>query len=239
MILLAGSPGAGKSFLSYTLSLSGAVGRDFLGQPLSPFKTCYFDEENATEDALAYIRRAWAGLGRPDPSVIADNFWLFNMSLARQATTSGVYDFMRHQVAAHQPDLIVLDTATPACRIADENDNAEASAAIRQLRKIRSVAAPGCTLLILKHMKVDTASGHRDIRGAKAWKGECDGAIFHERKPGRPRHILGHSFSETILIPEKVRAYGLSDRLTITPTEAHGGIALATSWPDSDMPDEA
>jgi RecA-family ATPase len=238
MILLAGSPGAGKSYLSYSLALSGAVGRDFLGQPTVSFKTCYFDEENATEDSLAYLRWAWSGLGHPDAHLAAENFALFGMALARQQSTAHVYEFMRQQCAQHQPNLIVIDTATPACRIQDENDNAEASIAIRQLRKIRSVAAPNCTLLILKHMRVDRADGHRDIRGAKAWAGECDGILFHERKGGRPLKLLGHSFSATKLIPNKVRAIGLSEPLTITPIEAHGGILLTASWPNENISDQ-
>ena len=49
-ILLAGEPGAGKSFLCYTLSLALATGRPFLHWPLLPKKVCYFDQENSYPD---------------------------------------------------------------------------------------------------------------------------------------------------------------------------------------------
>lgn len=230
MIVLAGSPGAGKSFLSYSLAVAGAVGAPFLGsRPDSPFRTLYFDEENAPEDAAEYLRWTWNGLQRPSVAQIEGNLWHYGLQLSRLPNSLARAEFMATAAAAHRPDLIIVDTATPVCRIEDENDNAEASRAIAFLRRLRAVAAPGCTLLILKHMRIDKDSGHRDIRGAKAWSGECDGILFQEKAPGKPFPILGRKFSSTRLSPQKVRAFGLQFPLKITPTETSGGVHLAAS----------
>lgn len=226
MIVLAGAPGAGKSFLSYVLATSGATSKPFLGAPLEPFRTVYFDEENASEDAAEYLRWAWNGLDRPDPGLIDANLWHFGLQLARLSTSAARGEFMRSVVAAHQPNLIVIDTATPVMRIADENDNAEASRAIADLRRLRSIAAPKCTVIILKHMKVDTETGHHDVRGAKAWKGECDGILYLSKAPGKPYNVLGRDFSATRLYPEKVRAFGLARALKVSPRESTGGVVL-------------
>jgi hypothetical protein len=227
MIVLAGSPGAGKSFLSYTLAVAGAVGAPFLGSaPAAPFRTVYFDEENAPEDAAEYMRWVWNGLQRPAVAQIEANLAHYGLQLARFPTATARFEFCAQAVFAHKPDLLVIDTATPVCRIEDENDNAEASRAIQTIRRLRAFAAPGCTVLILKHMKIDKDTGHRDIRGAKAWAGECDGILFQEKAPGQPFPVLGRSFSSTRLSPQKVRAFGLQHALKITPVESYGGIRL-------------
>jgi hypothetical protein len=115
----------------------------------------------------------------------------------------------------HHPSIIIIDTATPACRIADENSNGEASAAIRWLRAAKAAAGPETCMVVLKHARVDTESGERDIRGAKAWRGEADGVIFHFAQPGRPRD---DGLRTTHLEPRKTRAYGLRERVTISPS---------------------
>jgi RecA-family ATPase len=230
MIVLAGSPGAGKSFLSYSLAVAGAVGAPFLGStPESPFRTLYFDEENAPEDAAEYLRWTWNGLQRPSVAQIEANLWHYGLQLSRLPNSLARAEFMASAAAALRPDLIIIDTATPVCRIEDENDNAEASRAIAFLRRLRAVAAPNCTLLILKHMRIDKDSGHRDIRGAKAWSGECDGILFQEKAPGKPFPILGRKFSSTRLSPQKTRAFGLQFPLKITPAEVSGGVHLTAS----------
>lgn len=233
MIILAGDPGVGKSVLCYALSLALAVGGNFLSRPVEKGKVLYFDEENSAPDLHAYLHNLWRGLGRPDPELVAENLRIEHFSLA--PVPAAPYDVMRRTVEEQQPQLVVLDTATPICRIEDENSNAEASRAIRQLRLVKARAPKGCTFLILKHARVDGVTGKRDIRGAKAWKGELDSVLFHIVAPGRPPK--GQKWRRTQLEPSKVRAYGLREPLLIEPEVRDDGMIL-TARPVAEVEEE-
>lgn len=224
MVVLAGDAGIGKSVLSYHLSLCLASGLPFLGLPTSPSRVLYFDEENSQRDAQAYLRWNWVGLGKPDALSIDTNLRIEHFSLS--APSPSHYQQMIGAASEHHPDLIVIDTATPACRIEDENDNGEASRAMRALRAVRSAATPETVMLILKHARFSKDTG-RDIRGAKAWKGECDQLSFHIASPGHPRK---DGLRRTHLEPAKSRAFGLREPIYIAPSwtdDTHTGIVLA------------
>ena len=224
VVCLAGDPGIGKSFLSYHVAMCLAAGIPFLGTPLAPQPVVIFDEENSPQDSTAYLYRNWVGLGRPDIAMLAQNLRIEQFSLG--GTAGQVYDMMSVIVAAHRPALIVIDTATPVCRINDENSNGEASQAIRGLRHVRTAAGPQTSMLILKHARIDKDTGQRSIRGAKAWAGESDGIIYHMGYPGRPKK---DGLRPTCLEPAKTRAYGLQDAIHLVATwtdEAHAGVHL-------------
>lgn len=222
MTILAGDPGVGKSFLSYALALCLATGSPFLGFPIEePKRVLYFDEENAYPDLRAYLNSLWRGLGKPDPSLMDSNLRIEHFSLCGAGTPYGHISAAAFQ---HQPALVILDTVSPVCRITDENDNAEASAAIRELRRIKR-SVPSCSFLLLKHAKYTHETHTRSIRGAKAWIGELDATIYHTLPAGRPRSGL----RRTQLEPGKVRAYGLRDTLQIEPVPTNGGILLTSA----------
>src|SRR2546425_9831290 len=65
VMVLAGEAGAGKSILTYALSIALATGNTFLGRQLTPTRVLYCDEENPYWTRLQYLRWAWRGLGRP------------------------------------------------------------------------------------------------------------------------------------------------------------------------------
>lgn len=225
VVCLAGDPGIGKSFLSYHIAMCLAAGVPFLGTPLAPHPVVIFDEENSPQDSTAYLYRNWVGLDRPNVAMLAQNLRIEQFSLG--GTSSQVYDGMSVIVAAHKPALIVIDTATPVCRIQDENSNGEASQAIRGLRNVRTTAGPQSSMLILKHARIDKDTGQRSIRGAKAWAGESDGIIYHMGYAGRPKK---DGLRPTHLEPAKTRAYGLQDTLHLIATwtdETHTGVCLS------------
>lgn len=227
MVVLAGEPGAGKSLVSYTLSLAKASGSEFFGATLSPAPVLYFDEENAIPDVRQYLRWAWRGLGSPDVGLISKNLHIEHFSLAAAGTSR--YNYMRELAGKLQPALIVIDTATPACAIKDENSNGEASAALTDLRKVRYSAGPQCTMFILKHAKLDSDRGEYIVRGAKDWVGATDSTLIHTKQAGHPRE---DGFHNTRIRNRKTRAYGLRGVLKITPIltgeEATRGIQLHT-----------
>ena len=92
--------------------------------------------------------------------------------------------------------------------------------AIGHLRRAMRSSAEGAGMLILKHAKVVARGEDRTIRGAKAWKGASDGLIFHTRTAGRPRDDGLHC---TYIWPDKARAFGLRERLKVTPHKVECG----------------
>lgn len=228
MVVIAGDAGIGKSVLSYHLSLCLASGAPFLGTKVSQSRVLYFDEENSARDAAAYLRWNWVGMGKPDPLQIDTHLRIEHFSLT--APSPAHYQQMIGFAADHKPDLIVVDTATPACRIQDENDNGEASQAMRALRAVRAAGGPETVMVILKHARFAKDTG-RDIRGAKAWKGECDQLTFHVASPGRPR---SNGLRPTHLQPAKTRAFGLREPIFIEPSwsdQSRSGIILTRCNP--------
>lgn len=211
--VIAGEPGVGKSFLSYTLAMAIAGKRKFLGLETAHGPVLYFDEENGLADLQKYLQWTHRGLDRPDMSLIKENLKIANFLLVKQG--SNRYKYMAEQAAALKPLLIIIDTATPACQIEDENDNAEASKAIKMLRLVKESAGPQCSMVILKHSRLPhDKQTERTIRGAKTWLGELDGVIYHVGMKGAPRK---DGLKDSSLMPGKVRAFGLRETLKIRP----------------------
>jgi hypothetical protein len=124
----------------------------------------------------------------------------------------------------------VVDTATPALHIEDENNNAEASRAIKGLRAIAGLVAPPATVLVLRHAKTRERGGRRTMRGATVWSGQTDATWFQVRARGRPRR---DGLALTRLEPDKIRAYGLRQVIYITPAWTdtdRSGLTLVGSY---------
>lgn len=225
MVCLAGEPGAGKSLVSYMIGLAVASGCKALSglvPPGEPRRILYFDEENSQQDRDKYLRRAWHGLTdtndgeEPDMGLLQENFWPLHFVLG----DDNWQDVATLAIEQVQPHLIVFDTATPCFNIQDENDNAEATRAIKGIRELMRITDPVASAIVLKHAKIRTEKGRRQMRGAKAWQGSADGVMFQVKATGRPRK---DGLSLTRLEPDKTRAFGLTRTIYINP-----------SWTDSD-----
>lgn len=228
MIILAGDAGVGKSLLALVWAHSLAAGIKILGNNVKPVKVLYINEENSYYDMREYLRWARFGMNGIDEELLKANLRVEQFSL----TLSDIrwFDNLRMLCDDWKPSLIVIDTATPSCQIQDEDKNGEASIAIGHLRRAIRASAKGCGMLVLKHAKIIRKGEDRTIRGAKAWKGACDGLIFHTRTAGRARDDGLHC---TYLWPDKSRAFGLKKRLKISPCWVNQGtkrqgILLAT-----------
>lgn len=210
LTLLAGMPGVGKSYLSYSMALSIASGAPFLGKAVRQGPVLYFDEENG-EDAHHYVRELLRGMGRSAREIAPHFHWYLDELGAH--TLESRYEKMRDIARATKPRLIVIDTATKALGIKDENDNAEASRHIEYLGQVRRAAGKRCTLVLLKHARVDPLSGERSIRGAKAWIGSSNAAwcLFRPHR-GRPR-----AYAATVLEAIKARVGSFKGALNIMP----------------------
>lgn len=226
VVVVAGEPGVGKSFLQYTLAMCIAAKLNFLGLPTRHMKVLYFDEENARPDLQQYLRLIWRGLGQPSIADLQANLFIQHFSLDKQA--SNRFQYMAEVASRLQPGLIIVDTVTPVCAIQDENHNGEASKAMRALRRVKDVAAANASMILLKHSKFthDTTE-KQTIRGAKSWLGEADGVMFHKLSQGKQRT---DGLRDCRLFPDKVRAYGLRHELKIIPSwcgdSAEKGIIL-------------
>lgn len=231
LFTLVGDAGAGKSFLCYALGMSLATGKSFLGfTPPHPWKVLYFDQENSYPDRIQYERWAWEGLHRPDLSTLAEHFWVNPFGLGQ-----GWYARMQADLLFHKPQLVIVDTATPAFDIQVENDNSEATRICSQLRTLQHLVTPAPTIIVLRHAKFDAMApaGHQlSGRGAKTWKGSTDGQMFLLRHRGRPRK---DGLTPTLLRPDKVRAFGLREEVPISPeyigAGASRGITLHRTAP--------
>lgn len=214
LIALAGLPGAGKSYLCYTLGIALATGIPVIGyKPDRAYRVLYFDQENSHPDRIQYERWAWNGLGQPSLELLCKNFWCSPFILG----SSAWYTAAKAAVDYHKPEIIFIDTATPACGIEDENDNGEASRAVERIRALQNATNPAASCIVLKHAKVRAegdGAGVYTLRGAKAWEGQVDGIIYHVRGEGRPRK---DGLNNTKLQPGKTRAFGLREALTIEP----------------------
>lgn len=208
-VVLAGEHGTGKSSLLYNLSICAALGKPFLGHTTLSTDILYLDEENGKPDATRYWQWAWRGLGCPDPQLWAPRIRFENFSLSTNWAKT-VREFVQQDP---RPGLIVVDTATPTLRITDENDNAEASQRILELRSIQALAGNDTTIIILKHEKTrDDVSHRRTVRGAKAWLGAADIVMYLSFKRGG-----SHGLRRTVLAADKPRAFGLRYPIEIIP----------------------
>jgi hypothetical protein len=230
LVVYAGEPGVGKSFLWYALGLACATGVPLLGYtPVRPLRVLYFDQENSRPDRDQYLRWAWEGLERPSLERVAANFWTQHFFL-------GTADWgarASQAVQVVQPDLIILDTATPCCAILDENDNGIATQAVNKLRGVMNVVPHTAAMVVLKHSRIITEDGSQDgqeprrtIRGAKAWVGMADAVWFHVRAAGALRP---DGLANTYIMPAKTRAFGLRRRIDIHPewTPDRRGLKLS------------
>lgn len=220
---LIGESGAGKSYVSYTLGLAVAAGVPALSGIVpraAPKRVLYFDDENSQPDRDKYLRRAWLGLkaqnnGRePDLGLLLTNFWPVGFALGSEDWV----DKAEEWIVAIRPHLIVYDTANACTNVDDENSNAEATRAIKTMKRLaRTNVDEGlvASTIALKHAKTRTEKGQiRTVRGAKVWKDMADSAVFQVKLGGRPRK---DGLSGTRLQSDKHRAYGLQQAIYIDP----------------------
>jgi RecA-family ATPase len=214
LICIAGVPGVGKSVFSYSLAVAVASGQSFLGLPTAQGKVLYFDEENGPANMPTYFRWAYVGAGSPplDPLSLS----LFVGQNAILSDPSGWFNLCLAKAREYRPSLIIFDTSSSCFRITDENDNAEASRVVGNLRLIQAAADNHTSIIILRHARVEYDKDNKrtlyKMRGATAWAGATDGIIFHLAPAGNY-----HGLRPTYLLPDKTRAYGLRGKLTISP----------------------
>ena len=243
LICLGGEPGAGKSYVSYTIGLAIAGGiRTLSGLVYGGEPKCvlYFDDENSKADRDKYIKRSWTALteNMPDSQKyemldkLTDNFWPVHYQLGGDDWPDVVANCIETvtEVRGSSPHAMVFDTAASCFNIQEENNNSEAANNVKAIRRLMALGDPPLTALVLKHAKIRSDRGRRTLRGAKAWIGMADMVLFQVKAAGRPRK---DGLSLTRLEPDKTRAYGLSRTIYITPSytdDKRSGLRLDASF---------
>lgn len=239
VMILAGEAGAGKSLLTYTLAIALATGSNFLGRPMEPKRVLYCDEENPYWTSRQYLRWAYRGLGCPSKTTLVANLCHEALQLTN-AGPGGWQARLAQLCQGWKPNLIVIDTATPACHIDDENDNGEATRAVTKLRGAMLSAAKGCSMIVLRHARLEPDTGKYKPRGATAWVGATDCTLLHSYSKGHPatKDPEKAGLRNTKLAVAKVRAFGMREPIWIIPRwigpEDARGIVLDVKAADPD-----
>jgi RecA-family ATPase len=168
--ILSGDTGAAKSILANALTVSAALGTDWLGFNVYGSRTLVVDEENPEDVCLDRI----VGLGATKETL--KNIKYFNLNGVALGTAEDIA-WLRHEAEAHQADLIIVDTAMAATN-ADVDSNMDVVALYRALRPIAKDL--DLAILILHHerktqagAKVSEQLGH-EMMGARQWAGQAD-----------------------------------------------------------------
>lgn len=169
-----GESGAGKSFFVIDLLSSISAGINFHGRPVQQAPTIYICGEG--RKGIIKRNRAW-NLGRWKNPNGKKNFYPVTMevSLPDERMEERLIDLINSTINEYDistPGVIALDTVARTLS-GDENSNADVSAYIRCLDRIKQ-RYPGATILIVHH------TGHSEkerARGASALKCALDTEI--------------------------------------------------------------
>lgn len=223
LLVVAGEAGIGKSTFMYALTMCVATGMPFLGHATVPAHVIYCDEENALPDFRGYWQQIWHGLACPPKELLAKRLHFASFQLGFDEWLTRLHGAVK-ALPSSEPGLLVIDTATPALNIQDEDKNAEASLAIRGLQSLQ--IDRNLTIVVLKHARIVEGESGADryiLRGAKAWLGATGGTWFLTFAPGKPpENPLDRG---RVLTPRKIRAFGLRKTIKIRAScETHGDI---------------
>ncbi|MDZ4792067.1 MAG: AAA family ATPase [Hyphomicrobiales bacterium] len=184
LVLLGGQSGAGKSYIAVSVAVElTRQGGSFFGRPVRERVGVVFvaaEGAGTIENRIAAAKKA-CGLSEPLPIAVSRS----SPDLSDEKTIQALIVELKRieSVFREKHDVrlgaIIIDTLAAACRLDDENDNAEAAEVCRNLR---SIGEPFGALVIAVHhfgKSVDTG-----LRGASAYRAEADAvlAVLADRK---------------------------------------------------------
>lgn len=167
--LVSGDTGTAKSILFQDMTVAAATGRTWIGRKVHAERVLYIDEENPRRT----VRRRLRALGARNDDLSAFRY------INRQGVELGTerWDaWLRAEIEAFRPDLVVIDTAMSATT-AEVNENDSVVALYKSLRPI--VSELGTCAVILHHNRKDAPGGRRGdpsqaALGARQWAGQAD-----------------------------------------------------------------
>lgn len=169
-LLLTGSEGLGKSFLSRQMAICAAAGlHPFTFEPVDPVKVLVLDAENSLKinlRAYGWMKSAAASFG----ANVGNRFLIDSYPYGTNVIDPRMGNKLIRTVEMQQPDLIVIG---PLYKI-HELDDEKAGEALRiqhYLDRVRSVC--GSALILELHSPHGSGGGHgRDMRpaGSSVWR---------------------------------------------------------------------
>lgn len=172
VMVLAGAPGTGKSFVALSWAAAIAEGSQWLGHKVRQAPVVYVLGEGWGRfgDRIA----AWAEVnGRPMSDAV---HFVNGVPLGIDLIDRDVVDRLIEQLRWINPGLVIFDTFSMLARVSNENDNAEVAAVMANVNSI--VQATGATVMLIHHVTKST----RSVRGASAFVGNADTVVMAEEE---------------------------------------------------------
>lgn len=178
VMVLAGAPGTGKSFVALSWAAAIAEGASWFGQEVRQAPVAYVLGEGwgSFGDRIG----AWKAVnGRPMSDAV---HFVDGASLGIDLIDREWVERLIGQLRWINPGLVIIDTFSMLARVSNENDNAEVAAVMANVNAI--VQATGATVMLIHHVTKTT----RSVRGASAFVGNADTVVMAEEeiKDGAP-----------------------------------------------------
>lgn len=171
LTILAGPPGAGKSYLALSISLSIATGTTLFDQfKVRRGRVAYIYSEG--ESGLKYRLRAWRQFHGVDKIPLDFRAYPYRYNLLDKTEAESIVKQMYHDFDGDMPDLVVVDTLARNYGPGDENSTKDMNAFVESLDIIRAV---GVAVTVIHHTGKDAGRGER---GSTALRGAADTVIL-------------------------------------------------------------
>lgn len=194
LVMIAGQPGSGKTFLVLDLCMSLALGkhwaRTFEFEPKEPLRVAYFAGEGIGRlgKRVQALLRGY-GVSLED---VGDRFEVFGgvPNLANLDDPNSVLEIVQEYKSRFLPlpHVIVIDTLARSIPGSDENSSRDAGQVIAALEYLKQEL--GCSVIVVHH----TGKGGESERGSSAFRGAMD-ALYKVVK----------NSSDSSLIAEKIK----------------------------------
>lgn len=184
LVVLAGRPKLGKSWLSLQIAVAVGTGGMVLGRKVEQGKVLYL----ALEDNP---RRLQDRLGKQmSPANATVDFRFEWPALVDKHSKSGT-DLLLDAITAEGYNLVIIDTISRALGHADQLDQADMNVAFGALQRL-AIEKDICLLLVDHHRKSAAGVGDviDDVMGATSKVGVADAAVGIYRQRGQPEATL-------------------------------------------------
>lgn len=185
--LLGGDGGTGKSLLSLQLACAAALGRAWIGHPVTPGRALFISAEDDRDELHRRINEitraegvAPADLGRLTIRSLAGEDALLATLDGRTGALqpSPLFYELDQRIAAERPALVVLDTLADLFP-GNENDRAQARQFIGLLRGLAIRHA--CAVMLLAHPSLSGLNSGSGTSGSTGWNNSVRSRLYFER----------------------------------------------------------
>jgi hypothetical protein len=145
-VLVAGKPGACKSWFTEALAVAVASGTPFLGYPVKPGNVLLFDEDSPEDDLKRRLRQLMTGAGISNPEHELEVICMKGTVLDNPTSVQQVEEHIK----VIQPVLVVFDVLTKMVSHLDINKPKDMAVLNSRLDTIRAVC--DSTIVISHHM---------------------------------------------------------------------------------------